>query len=117
VRNRPRFLLEGLDAVREEWPERVPLTMQLGSDDFRLAGTRFEDSVEDIGWMKEHGLDLADLSMGGTTDDMVDPHFFNEPAGSVPRTTRVRRGVGIPVATSWNLGIPQTADAFIRSRS
>jgi len=64
--------------------------------------------------MLEHGLDLADLSMGGNTDDMVNPSFFNEPAGFVPRATRVRREVGIPVATSWNLGVPQTADTVIR---
>jgi 2,4-dienoyl-CoA reductase-like NADH-dependent reductase (Old Yellow Enzyme family) len=114
VRNRARFLLEALDAVREVWPEHLPLTMRLGSDDFHPDGTQFEDSLEAIGWMKEHGLDLADLSMGGNTDDMVDPAFFNEPAGFVPRATRVRREVGIPVATSWNLGIPQTADTVIR---
>jgi 2,4-dienoyl-CoA reductase-like NADH-dependent reductase (Old Yellow Enzyme family) len=113
-RNRARFLLEALDAVREVWPEHLPLTMRLGSDDFHPDGTQFEDSIEAIGWMKEHGLDLADLSMGGNTDAMVDPAFFSEPAGFVARATRVRREVGIPVATSWNLGVPQTADAVIR---
>ncbi|MGY2079871.1 oxidoreductase [Modestobacter sp. SYSU DS0657] len=55
-RNRARFLLEARDAVREVWPERLPLTMRLGSDDFHPAGVQFEDSIEAIGWMKEHGL-------------------------------------------------------------
>jgi len=66
--------------------------------------------------MLEHGLALADLSMGGNTDDMVNPSFFNEPAGFVSRATRVRREVGIPVATSWSLGVPQTADTVIRQQ-
>jgi 2,4-dienoyl-CoA reductase-like NADH-dependent reductase (Old Yellow Enzyme family) len=113
VRNRARFLLEALDAVREVWPERLPLTMRLGSDDFHPDGVRFDDSVEAIGWMKEHGLDLADVSFGMNSDDIVDPPF-NEPAGFVSRAARIRREVGIPVATSWNLGVPQTADAIIR---
>jgi len=114
VRNRARFLLEALDAVREVWPERLPLTMRLGADDFNPAGTQFDDSVEAIGWMKEHGLDLADISFGMNTDDTVDPPF-NEPAGFVGRAARIRREVGIPVATSWNLGVPETADQVIRS--
>ena len=63
--------------------------------------------------MVEHGLDLADLSYGMNTDAMIDPPF-NEPAAFVSRAARVRREVGIPVATSWNLGEPATADAAIR---
>ncbi|WP_432493979.1 NADH:flavin oxidoreductase/NADH oxidase [Kineococcus gypseus] len=113
VRNRARFLLEALDAVREVWPERLPLTMRLGADDFHPDGVRFEDSIEVIGWMKEHGLDLADVSFGFNTDDMVDPPF-GESAGFVDRAARVREEVGIPVACSWNLGVPSVADAAVR---
>ena len=32
----------------------------------------------------------------------------------IERTNRVRREVGIPVMTSWNLGVPQEADRVIR---
>jgi hypothetical protein len=32
----------------------------------------------------------------------------------IERTNRVRREVGIPVGTSWNLGVPQNADRVIR---
>jgi len=113
LRNRARFLLEAIDAVREHWPERLPLTMRLGSDDFNPDGVHFDESVEAIGWMAEHGLDLADLSFGMNTDAMVDPPFA-EPAAFVSRAARVRREVGIPVASSWNLGVPATADAVIR---
>jgi 2,4-dienoyl-CoA reductase-like NADH-dependent reductase (Old Yellow Enzyme family) len=113
LRNRARFLLEAIDAVREHWPERLPLTMRLGSDDFHPDGVQFDESVEAIGWMVEHGLDLADVSYGLNTDAMVDPPF-NEPAAFASRAARVRREVGIPVATSWNLGVPATADAVVR---
>ena len=113
VENRMRFHLEALDAVRAVWPEEYPLTMRLGSDDLNANGVQFEDSITAIRAMKEHGLDLADLSLGFNTDDMTDPPF-NEVGFMLKRANRVREEVGIPVGTSWNLGVPQTADRVIR---
>lgn len=114
LENRTRFHLEALDAVREVWPEKYPLTMRLGSDDFHPDGTQFEESIVAIGWMKEHGLDLADISMGGNTDDMTEP-LWNEASAWVERAGRVKDEVGIAMATSWNLGVPANADAAVRS--
>ena len=37
--NRLRFHREALDAVRAVWPERLPVTMRLGSDDFNEKGS------------------------------------------------------------------------------
>ena len=113
LENRARFHLESLDAVRAVIPDEIPLTMRLGSDDLNPAGTQFDDSVTAIGWMVEHGLDLADLSFGGNTDDMHE-NIFSTPRAFVERAARVRREVGIPVAASWNLGKPQNADAVVR---
>ncbi len=113
LENRCRFHLEALDAVREVWPERYPLTMRLGSDDLNDKGVQFDESIVAIGWMKEHGLDFADLSIGFNTDDMkVIP--FADLAFMVERGTRVKREVGIPVGVSWNLGLPAVADRVIR---
>jgi len=113
VVNRARFLLEALDAVRAVWPERYPLTMRLGCDDLHPQGTQFEDSLLAIRMMKEHGLDLADLSLGFNTDQMVNPPM-NQPGFMVERAHRVRRELGIAVAASWNLGVPREADRVIR---
>ena len=113
LENRVRFHLEALDAVRAVWPERLPLTMRLGSDDLNDQGVQFDDAVLAVRMMKEHGLDLADLSIGFNTDDMKDPPF-GDIAFMVERATRVKREVGIPVATSWNLGRPDLADRVIR---
>ncbi len=113
VENRARFHCEALDAVRTTWPERFPLTMRLGSDDHNPGGVQFDDSVVAIAMMKEHGLDMADLSLGFNTNDMTDPPF-NNVGFMVERAARVKREVGIDVCTSWNLGVPQYADALIR---
>jgi 2,4-dienoyl-CoA reductase-like NADH-dependent reductase (Old Yellow Enzyme family) len=113
LENRLRFHREALDAVRAVWPERLPLTMRLGSDDFNEAGVRFDDAVRAVAEMKAHGLDLADLSLGMNTDEVTDLPF-GEVAFMVERAHRVRREVGIPVGVSWNLGIPAVADEVVR---
>ena len=113
LENRVRFHLEALDAVREVWPERFPLTMRLGSDDLHPEGVQFDDSVAAVAMMKDHGLDLADLSIGFNTDNM-NPLPFSDMAFMIERATRVKREAGIPVAASWNLGLPAVADRVIR---
>ncbi len=111
--NRLRFHREALDAVRAVWPERLPLTMRLGSDDFNERGVQFDDAVYAVGVMKRHGLDLADLSLGMNTDAMEGVPF-DRAAFMVERGARVRREAGIPVGVSWNLGLPAVADRVIR---
>ena len=112
LENRVRYHLEAIDAVRAVWPERFPLTMRLGSDDLHPEGVQFDEAVIAVGMMKEHGLDLADLSFGFNTNDM-NSKPFNEMAVMVERAHRVRREVGIPVAVSWNLGLPEVADRVV----
>ena len=116
LENRARYHLEAIDAVKAVWPERFPLTMRLGSDDLNPRGTQFEDAITAVGWMKQHGLDLADLSLGINTDEMTAPPF-SELGFMLERSTRLRREVGIPVATSWNLGLPALADKVIREEA
>jgi 2,4-dienoyl-CoA reductase-like NADH-dependent reductase (Old Yellow Enzyme family) len=114
LENRLRYHREAMDAVRAVWPERLPLTMRLGSDDFHPDGVQFDDAVWAVGELKGHGLDFADLSLGMNTDDVRNVPF-NEVGFMVERAARVRREVGIPVGVSWNLGIPAAADAAIRA--
>ena len=111
--NRVRFHLEAIDAVRAVWPERYPLTMRLGSDDLHARGVQFDESIVAVAMMKDHGLDLADLSLGFNTDDLQEKPFA-EIGFMLERAKRLREEVGIPVATSWNLGIPALAERIIQ---
>ena len=113
LQNRLRFHLEALDAVRAVWPERLPLSMRLGSDDLHDEGVQFEEAIEAVRTMKAHGLDIADLSLGLNTPDLQ-RRPFNDVAFMVERGARLRKEVGIPVGVSWNLGQPQVADRAIR---
>ncbi|MCP5265183.1 MAG: NADH:flavin oxidoreductase/NADH oxidase [Burkholderiaceae bacterium] len=116
LENRVRFHLEALDAVRAVWPERYPLTMRLGVDDLHPQGIRLDDAIVAIRMMKDHGLDLADVSLGFNTDEMIDKPFARQ-GFMIERARRVRHEVGLPVATSWNLGEPRFADRMIRERN
>jgi len=112
LENRLRFHREAMDSVRAVWPERLPLTVRLGSDDFNEDGIQFDDAISAISALKEHGLDFADISLGLNTDAMRDVPF-DDVGFMVERAARVRREVDIPVGVSWNLGIPSEANRVI----
>ena len=109
------FHREARDTVRAVGPERLPLTMRLGADDFNADGVQFDDAAWAIGQLKDHGLDFADLSLGMNTD-ATNGIPWNDVGFMVERGARVRREVGIPVGVSWNLGIPAFADRVIREQ-
>ena len=88
------------------------MTIRLGSDDLHKDGVQFDEAIAAVGAMKEHGVDLADLSLGFNTDDMSE-RPFNQLAFMVERGSRLRREVGIPVGVSWNLGLPTLANRVI----
>lgn len=113
LENRTRFHLEALDAVRAVIPDSIPLTMRLGMDDLHPDGAQVEEAIVAVKWMKEHGLDLADLSLGVNTNQMSE-NPFDVQGYMVERANRVREEVGIPVATSWNLGSPAFADGLLQ---
>lgn len=113
LENRLRFHLEALVAVREVWPEGLPLTVRLATDEFDDNGINVEDAVFAIGKMKERGLDLADLSMSSNSKTPT-RQPFKDASFMVAHAAQVKREVGIPVATSWNLGVPAEADRVIR---
>jgi 2,4-dienoyl-CoA reductase-like NADH-dependent reductase (Old Yellow Enzyme family) len=112
--NRARFLLETLAAVRKVWPERLPLTARLGVIDYVEGEQPLEESIELIRQMRAGGLDLIDVSMGFNTPD-VSRVPWQEHAFLAPIAQRVRREVGIPVATSWNISHAKRTDELIRS--
>ncbi|TAM09429.1 MAG: NADH:flavin oxidoreductase/NADH oxidase [Nevskiaceae bacterium] len=113
LENRMRFHIEAIDAVRAVLPERFPLTMRLGCDDLNPAGIQFEDALVAAKVMKEHGIDLVDLSLGVNTDQITSVPF-NVLGLMADRCAQMRRECGIATAASWNLGRPDVADRVIR---
>jgi 2,4-dienoyl-CoA reductase-like NADH-dependent reductase (Old Yellow Enzyme family) len=63
--DRLRFALEVVDAVREVWPDRLPLFMRISATDWIEGGWTVDDSVDLSRRLKDHGVDLIDCSSGG----------------------------------------------------
>ncbi|MEG5265550.1 NADH:flavin oxidoreductase/NADH oxidase [Pseudomonas sp. JDS28PS106] len=111
--NRSRFLLETLAAVREVWPEHLPLTARFGVIEYDGRDEQtLEESIELARRFKAGGLDLLSVSVGFTIPDTNipwGPAFLGEIA------QRVRREADIAVTSAWGFGTPQLAEAAIKN--
>ena len=63
--NRTRILREIIGAVREVWPERLPLWLRISASDWTEGGWTIEDSITLARQVKPLGVDLIDASSGG----------------------------------------------------
>jgi 2,4-dienoyl-CoA reductase-like NADH-dependent reductase (Old Yellow Enzyme family) len=109
--NRSRFPKETLIAVREVWPESLPLTARLGVIEYDDRPETLDESISVIRDFKARGLDLIDVSVGFSTPDVdipFGPNFMASVAG------RVRRETALPTATNWYISKPKDADAMIQ---
>lgn len=112
LENRSRFLLETLKAVREVWPEHLPLTLRFGVIEFD--GRDEETLLESIGLVrqfKDAGMDMISVSMGFTIPDVSIPWG---PAFMGPIAERVRNEAGVPVSSAWGFGTPEIAERVVK---
>jgi len=111
--NRARFTRETLAAVREVWPEHLPLTARFGVLEFD--GKDEETLSESIRLVKEWraaGLDMLSVSVGFTIPETNTPWG---PAFMAPIAQRVRNEAQLPVSSAWGFGAPTLADQAIRN--
>ena len=106
---RARFILETLAAVREVWPDHLPLAARFGVTEFD-GSDDLEDGIEMVRRMKLAGLDLIDVSVGFGTPTANIPWG---PAFMAPIAERIRTEVDMPVTTSWFISDPKQADDLI----
>lgn len=111
--NRSRFLLETLAAVREVWPEHLPLTARFGVIEYDGRDEQtLEESIELARRFKAGGLDLLSVSVGFTIPDTNIPWG---PAFLGDIAQRVRREADIAVTSAWGFGIPQLAETAVKN--
>ena len=112
LENRSRFLLETLKAVREVWPEHLPLTIRFGVIEFdgRDEETLLE-SIALVRQFKDAGMDMISVSMGFTIPDTSIPWG---PAFMGPIAERVRNEAGVPVSSAWGFGTPAIAEQVVK---
>jgi 2,4-dienoyl-CoA reductase-like NADH-dependent reductase (Old Yellow Enzyme family) len=110
--NRCRFAREIVEAVRAEWPERLPLLARISATDWVEGGWSVEESVELARRLRAAGVDLVDCSSGGVVASA------QVPAGPGYQTgfaERIRRESGVATGAVGFITAPEQADHVIRS--
>ena len=117
LENRMRFALEVVTAVRQGWPDGLPLffrvsaTDWLGGDtDDDRPGWTVDDTIELSSRLKRLGVDLMDVSSGGSAPDAQIPVG---PGYQVPFTACVRKEVEIPTAAVGLISEPDQAEDIV----
>ena len=108
--NRMRALLEVVTAVREVWPERLPLLVRISATDWVSGGWDRDQSVELARMLKPMGVDLIDCSSGGAVPDAKIP---TAPGYQVPYAERIRQETGMPTAAVGMITGAQQAEEII----
>ena len=109
--NRVRFPLEVVDAVREVWPEELPLLVRISATDWAGGGWDLEQSVEFSRRLRGRGVDLVDCSSGGLVPNAS---ITVGPGYQLPFAEAVRRGAGIATAAVGLITEPEKADQVVR---
>ena len=110
--NRIRLLLEVTAAVREVWPEELPLFVRLSATDWVDDGWNADETVELARRLREIGVDLIDVSSGGTAanaDIPVGPGYQTQFA------ERVRKEAGIATGTVGMITEAVQAEHILRT--
>ncbi|MDT0455092.1 NADH:flavin oxidoreductase/NADH oxidase [Streptomyces sp. DSM 41527] len=99
--NRTRFALEVVDAVREVWPDELPVFFRISATDWLTEdesdareGWTADDTVRFARELREHGIDLLDTSTGGNAPDAK---ISTGPGYQVPFAERVKKESGLAV--------------------
>ncbi|MFG3281062.1 NADH:flavin oxidoreductase/NADH oxidase [Streptomyces sp. NPDC048111] len=109
--NRTRFALEVTDAVREVWPEELPLFFRVSATDWlEEGGWSADETVRLAALLKEHGVDLLDVSSGGNAAGVRIPV---EPGYQVPFAERVHRESPLAVAAVGLITEPGQAEKIL----
>jgi 2,4-dienoyl-CoA reductase-like NADH-dependent reductase (Old Yellow Enzyme family) len=93
--NRLRLPLKVTDAVRTSWPEHLPLFMRISATDWAEGGWTPDESVELARRLREHGVDLVDVSSGGLVPYAK---ISAGPGFQVPFAEGIRKEAGVPTA-------------------
>ncbi len=111
LKGRSRFILETVKAVREVWPEDLPLTARLGVIEFDGRDEEtMQDAITVINEMKALGIEFVSVTLGFSTCDANIPWG---PAFMAPIAERVRKETGLPVTTAWGMDNPQDAEKAV----
>jgi len=107
--NRVRLLLETVDAVRAAIPDGMPLVVRISGTDWVDGGWDVEQSTRLGRRLREHGVDLVDVSSGGNAPASIPVG----PGYQVPLSADVRRGADVPTGAVGLITEPAQAEKVL----
>ena len=110
--NRIRLLVEVVDAVRAVWPEELPLLVRISATDWAEGGWDIDQSVALAKVLKQHKVDMVDVSSGGMVPNAVMPIG---PGYQTPFAERIRREAQIPTGTVGMITDAHQAEHILRT--
>jgi 2,4-dienoyl-CoA reductase-like NADH-dependent reductase (Old Yellow Enzyme family) len=113
LKNRARLPLRVANAVREAWPQHLPLFVRISATDWIEGGWDLEQSLQFCRWLHEAGIDLIDCSSGGLSPDAKSPAG---PGFQTPFASAIRHQVGISVGTVGLITAAEQAEQIVATR-
>ncbi|MBE0605051.1 MAG: NADH:flavin oxidoreductase/NADH oxidase [Deltaproteobacteria bacterium] len=110
LENRLRFPVSVARAVREEWPERLPVFVRVSTTDWVEGGWDLPQTVALARELKTLGIDMVDCSGGGTVPYALVPAG---PGFQAPFAAAVRREVGIATGAVGLITEPAQAERIV----
>jgi len=110
--NRTRVLREITEAVRERWPETLPLFVRISATEWTDGGWDIEQSVALARMLAPLGVDLIDCSSGGNVPKVRVPIG---PGYQVPLAEGVRRESGVPTGAVGLITSAHQANEIVRA--
>ena len=130
-----RFTIEVAQRIRAVWPDDKVLAFRLSHTDWIDGGWTTEETIELARALKQEGVDLIDVSSGGSSPKTValmrqmqhekvgQQHGKDDPVAEipiapgyqVPGATAVKQGADIPVAAVGLITEPEQANEIIES--
>jgi 2,4-dienoyl-CoA reductase-like NADH-dependent reductase (Old Yellow Enzyme family) len=112
LENRMRLLLRLAGRMREIIPRELPFFVRISATDWVKGGWDIEQSIALCRELKSQGVDLIDVSSGGTTPDATIPVSKGY---QIPFARRIREEARIRTGGLGLITDPQQADEIITS--
>ena len=110
--NRTRFLREVIEAVREIWPDSLPLFVRISATEWTDGGWDIEQSIALARMIAPLGVDLIDCSSGGNVPKVRIPVG---PGYQVPLAERVRNEADVRTGAVGLITNARQADEIVCS--
>jgi 2,4-dienoyl-CoA reductase-like NADH-dependent reductase (Old Yellow Enzyme family) len=110
LENRLRLPLQVARAVRQVWPDELPLLVRISATDWTSGGWDLQQSLELSEQLQDEGVDLVDCSTGGLLPKADIPVA---PGYQVEFADVIRNRVNIPTAAVGLITEPEQAQAIV----